>query len=106
MKCQLQPDPSARFFRIIRVIVRPDIFLALAAETTPPPRAPVPHPPARHSGRCVSRGSFLARASPCSLRDVPLERGGSRRNVVLAISVERVSAFKKRFRFFAFTDVF
>jgi hypothetical protein len=27
---------------IMRVIVRPDIFLALAAETAPPPRAPVP----------------------------------------------------------------
>jgi hypothetical protein len=46
---------------IIRVIVRPDIFLALAAETTPPPRAAVgsplrPRPQGAGARRCATRG--------------------------------------------------
>ncbi len=39
-----KPVALALHDNIMRVIVRPDIFLALAAETTPPPRAPVPQP--------------------------------------------------------------
>jgi hypothetical protein len=45
---------------IMRLTVRPDIFLALAAETTPPPRAPVPH----HLRATPVAAARAARSSP------------------------------------------
>jgi hypothetical protein len=49
---------------IIRVIVRPDFFLALAAETTPPPRAPVGSPLRATTPPGGSRGRLLLRGFP------------------------------------------